>query len=140
MYHGIIRRKQPHHGLRQKLHQNDDQAGEAQGDGNGAAQGGLGPLRLSGADGAQMHGSHEEKVQTDVDNAGHSDEVHGTFAVPQSPEDGAEDVVGRNERDADEADREIGHGALHRLRRGGQKGYDGPPQAQQSGGQHQGKA
>ena len=92
--------------------------------GNGGAQ--------RGADRPQPQHTDEQVIQPDIGRAGHRDEVHGASAIPQAPVDGAEDIVGGDEGDADEADGEIGDGPFHRLLRGGHDRHDGPHQKQQS--------
>ena len=62
-----------------------------------------------------MEGSHKQVVQTDIGSAGYCDKVHGTFAVPQAPENGAEDIVGGNKGNTHKADGQIGRCSACRL-------------------------
>ena len=68
-----------------------------------------------------MHGAHEQVIQTDIGHAGHGDEVHGAFGVAQATEDGADDIIGGDKGDADEADSQISRRARDRL---GGSGHD----------------
>ena len=78
-----------------------------------------------------MQRAHEVVVERDVDDAGHGDEAHGTLAVAKAAEDRGDDVVRRDERNTDKADREIGERALHGLLRCGHDGDDTPAQREQ---------
>ena len=87
-----------------------------------------------------MQRAHEEIVQGDVGDAGHRDEIHGAFGVPQPPKDGADDVIGGDEGDAHKTDGEIVHRTCHRCLRGGHDGHDGTDQKEQEDRQYQGEA
>ena len=52
---------------------------------------------------AHLQRPDEQVVQQDVADAGHGDEVHRAFGVAQPPENGGQNVVCCNARDADEA-------------------------------------
>ena len=54
----------------------------------------------------------EEYVEHDVGDTGDGDEVHRTLRVTQASEDACDDVVGYDERDADETDIEVVLGAF----------------------------
>ena len=86
-------------------------------------------LRERGAErrarGAEAERPHEEEVQPDVHHAGRGDEVHGALAVTKAAEDRGDDVVRRDERNTDKADREIGERALHGLLRCGHDCHNG---------------
>ena len=92
-------------------------------------------LRERGAErrarGAEVQRAHEVVVERDVDDAGDGDEVHGALAVTKAAEDRGDDVVRRDERNTDKADREIGERALHGLLRCGHDGDDTPAQREQ---------
>ena len=77
------------------------------------------------ARGAEVQRAHEVVVERDVDDAGHGDEVHGVLAVTKAAEDRGDDVVRRDERNTDKADREIGVRALHGLLRCGHDCHNG---------------
>lgn len=76
--------------------------------------------------------AHEEIVQRDIRRAGDGDEVHGTLAVAHAAEDGAEDIIGRDERDAAEADGQIGGRAVDGLGGRGHDGGDGADEQEQN--------
>ena len=67
---------------------------------------------------SEMHRAHEEVIEHDIRRARNRDEVHRTFRVTEAAENRADDVVCCDERDTGEADGEVGHRALDRLRRG----------------------
>ena len=90
---------------------------------NGCAQGSPGR--------AQAQSSHEENVQADVGRAGDGDEIHGAFRVAHAAEDGADDIIGGDAGNAQEADGEILRRPHHGLRRGGHDGHDGIYKPQQ---------
>ena len=55
--------------------------------------------------------THEQVIQSDVGGAGYCNEIHGTFAVTHTAEDGADNVVGGDKGDAyKEADPQIRQG------------------------------
>ena len=66
-----------------------------------------------------------------VCRAGDGDEVHGTLAVAHAAEDGAEDIIGRDERDAAEADGQIGGRAVDGLGRRRHDSRDGADEQEQ---------
>ena len=73
----------------------------------------------SGAGGSQMQGAHKEIIQRDIGGTCHGDKVHGAFAVAQPAENGADDIICRDKRNADKTDGQIFYGSRHRgLRRG----------------------
>ena len=78
-----------------------------------------------------MQRAHEEIVQRDIRRAGDGDEVHGTLAVAHAAEDGAEDIIGRDERDAAEADGQIGGRAVDGLGGRGHDSRDGADEQEQ---------
>lgn len=86
--------------------------------------------------GAHPEHSHEQAVQPDVGRAGCCNEVHGAFRVPQPPENGGDDVIGRDAGDAEEADGQIGRCPLHGLFRGGHQPHDGPHKPHKNYRQH----
>ena len=49
----------------------------------------------------------KQNIQRNIGGAGNGDKVHRAFGIPQTAEDGADDIVCRDERDADEADGQI---------------------------------
>ena len=63
--------------------------------------------RERGAHGTHGEGTDQNIVQNDIDDAGGEDEDHRTFRVAQSAEDAADDVIGSDKGDADEADQDI---------------------------------
>ena len=81
--------------------------------------------------GAHVQRAHEEIVQRDIRRAGDGDEVHGTLAVAHAAEDGAEDIIGRDERDAAEADGQIGGRAVDGLGGRGHDSRDGADEQEQ---------
>lgn len=50
---------------------------------------------------------HEKIVERDIAEAGHRDKVHRTLRIAEPTKDRGDDVVGRDERDAEEADQKI---------------------------------
>ena len=67
----------------------------------------------------QMQSAHEYIVKHYIGDAGYRDEIHRTPAVAHAAEDRADDIVSRDKRYADEADREIADGSGYRLLRCG---------------------
>ena len=61
--------------------------------------------------------TYEYVVERDVDYTGHDHEIHRTFRVTKASEYGCDDVVGDDERDADEAYSQIIDCAFDRLLR-----------------------
>ena len=84
---------------------------------------------------AKGHGTDEKNIQRNIGGAGNGDKVHRAFGIPQTAEDGADDVVCRDERDADEADGQI----LHRAGNGLCRNTDQADQRAHCGHQHGGK-
>ena len=74
--------------------------------------------------GVEMENAHKQIIQRDICGACHDDEIHRAFAVAQPAKVGADDVIRRDERNADEADGQIGRRAVNRLRRRGHNGND----------------
>lgn len=64
-----------------------------------------------GAGGAQAQDPHKYIIKPDVGGAGRGNKIHGTFAVPHSTENGADDIICRNKRDADKADGQVVYGS-----------------------------
>ena len=58
-----------------------------------------------------MEHAHKEIVQPDIGGARHGDKIHGAFAVAKSTEDRADDVIRRDERNAEKADGQVCGGA-----------------------------
>ncbi len=85
---------------------------------------------------AEAEHTHEQVIQSDVGGAGYCNEIHGTFAVVHTAEDGADNVVGGDKGDAYKADLQIRHGTVHRFRRCGHDKDDGVYQGKQQHGQH----
>lgn len=73
----------------------------------------------------EAHPTDEQLVQRDVGNTGNGDKVHGTLGVTHSPEDGADDVIGCNEGDANKADGKIENRTIHRFFGSGHYGDNG---------------
>ena len=72
-----------------------------------------------GAGRSQMQGAHKEIIQRDIGGTGNGDKIHGAFAVAQPAENGADDIIRRDKRDADKTDGQILYGSRYRgLRRG----------------------
>ena len=61
-------------------------------------------------------------------------------AGPHPPENGADNIVGGDKGDAEKADGEVRHCALHCCLRGGHHGNNGTACHQQDAGQHHGQA
>lgn len=74
--------------------------------------------------GVEMENAHKQIIQRDIRGACHGDEIHRAFAVAQPAEDGADDVIRRDKRDADETDREVGDRAVYGFRWRGHNGND----------------
>ena len=85
--------------------------------------------------GVEMENAHKQIIQRDIRGARHDDEIHRAFAVAQPAEDGADDVIRRDKRDADETDREVGDRAVYGFRWCGHDGNDRANQKQQNRGQ-----
>ena len=83
-----------------------------------------GPLGEHRGDGsprnAPPEAHDEQKVQPHVEQGGHSHRVQGRFAVPQGPQDGGQQVVGHNHRDAAKHNPQIQQRPREDVRRGGQ--------------------
>ena len=88
---------------------------------------------------SRPHGErpHEEIVERDVAEAGHRDEVHRALCIAETAEDGGDDVVGGDERDAEEADEKIRLCAGYCLYRRFHGAGDPAAQCDQHDGQHE---
>ena len=79
-----------------------------------------------GAGRPQMQGAHKEIIQSDIGDTGNGNKIHGAFAVAQPAENGADDIIGRDKRDADKTDGQIFYGSRYRSLRRGHYSYNGP--------------
>ena len=84
-----------------------------------------------GQDGAQrracrahLHGTDEDHIQHNVDDACRRNEIHRAFGIAEAAEDTADHIVSRDEGASQKADHQIAAGLLHGLRRGGQNRDD----------------
>ena len=71
-----------------------------------------------------MEGSHKDIIQNNIHNTGNGDEIHRTFGVTHTAQNGTDDVICGDKRNSDKADREIGNRSVYRLRWSGHDGYD----------------
>ena len=74
----------------------------------------------------QVQGAHKEIIQSDIGDTGNGNKIHGAFAVAQPAENGADDIIGRDKRDADKTDGQIFYGSRYRSLRRGHYSYNGP--------------
>ena len=88
------------------------------------------------AHGAEPHVADKQKVECDVDDARHTDHVHGRARIAQAAKDGREDVVRGDKGNADKADTQVGGGAFDRLGRRANECHDLRAQCEQDSGQH----
>ena len=83
-----------------------------------------------------MEVSHEQVVECDIACAGHCDENHWACRIAETSEDGADDVVGDDERDAGEADQQVLRGTFDCFGRCSDQDYDAVGAGQQDYGEY----
>ena len=100
----------------------------------------LGKRRAKSSSGrSQMESSHKDVIQNNIHDAGDGDEIHGTFGVTHTAQNGTDDVICGDKRNSDEADREIRNRSVYRFGRSGHDGYDRFYQQKQYNRQYKGK-
>lgn len=80
-----------------------------------------------GARGAETKRAHEQVVKRNIAHAGAGDKIHGALAVTHAAENRAQNVIGRDERNAEKADGQVCGGAADcflRRRHDGSNGAD----------------
>ena len=65
-----------------------------------------------------MERACQQEIKTDVNGAGHTDKIHGRFAVADAAENTGNGIVARDKWDAAGADEQILHGEGNSFRRG----------------------
>ena len=73
---------------------------------------------------SHMKTAHKQIVQPDIGRAGHRDKIHGAFGIPHPAENGTDNIIGRDKRNPQKADRQIGDGSRHRFLWRGNNGYN----------------
>ena len=81
------------------------------------------PERRAGC--AKTEYPDKQIVQGNICRACNRNEIHRAFGIPHAPEYGADDVIGRDKRNADKADRKIGYGISDGFCGRGQNGGNG---------------
>ncbi len=71
-----------------------------------------------------MKSSHKDVIQNNIHNAGNGNEIHGTFGVSHTAQNGTDDVICGDKRNSDKADREIRNRSVYRLGGSRHDGYD----------------
>ena len=78
-------------------------------------------------------------IQGNIKSTGNRNEKHRTFRVSYAAENGADDVVGCDKRDAEKTDGQVGDGATDCFHWGGHDSHDGFYKTEQDCGQGNGQ-
>ena len=73
----------------------------------------------------QVQGAHKEIIQSDIGDTGTAIKYMGLLLSPRPAENGADDIIGRDKRDADKTDGQIFYGSRYRSLRRGHYSYNG---------------
>ena len=84
-----------------------------------------------------MQRADKQVVKRDIDQAGNEDKDHRAFGIAHAAEDGAEDIIRRNARNARKTNRQIADRPLDRRLRRRHDGRDRAAEQQQPGRQHE---
>lgn len=75
---------------------------------------------------AHVEGTDQQIVESNIDRTGDGDKIHRAFRISESAKDRADNIVSRNERNADKTDRQISSSSGNRFCRGGHCRNNGP--------------